>query len=154
MLITLDELDLSNNQIEVVNENLLKVSNIESLNLTGNRIKAFETTENQLYNLKKLDLSNNNLINIPDGLKNLKGLKRLNLSYNQNLKLDEICDLIDYFDDLKLLLILDCKTDGIPKNIEKLKKVGTIIGHDIFTIDELKKLREMGINISIPKTDW
>ncbi|MBX3043953.1 MAG: leucine-rich repeat domain-containing protein [Ignavibacteriae bacterium] len=152
---TIEYVSFCNNFIEDVPKELLELNDLRILHLISNNILRFETFPNRSYSIEHLSLAQNNLKTLPQGIENLKNLKRLNLSDNPELELEDIIDFIDDFVELEMLFINGCKPPkGIPKNIEILKKVKYISGHDIFSIDELKKLREMGINISIPKTDW
>ena len=83
---TLEELDLSNNNVAVFSSSL---TNLKELNLSGNSINSLsEFKFDKLNNLEVLDLSNNNIINyyeydrILEPLSQLKSLKTLNLDNN------------------------------------------------------------------------
>lgn len=105
-------LNLSNQNLNKLPSNVLKMSNLEELNISNNKLtgalpgeirnlkslRILDASFNQmtgvpaeigqLENLEILDLSNNKLTGLPYEMANLKRLKQLNLSGNNYSKQD------------------------------------------------------------------
>jgi len=105
-------LDLSNQNLDKLPQDVLKISILEDLNISNNKIsgalpsqirelsklKVLNASNNlmtgvpaeigQLADLEVLDLSNNKLTGLPNELGNLKKLKVLNISGNDYSKMD------------------------------------------------------------------
>lgn len=143
----IEELNLDDNQIETVNNDLFELKQLQSIDLKGNNVTKFDLTDEINYSIKAIDLSYNELKKIPIGLDKFRALRHLNLSYNPDLKIEEICELIENYNSLEHLIILGIKSNGIPNNIKNLKKVKLITTLNTFSKSQLIKLREMGIKI-------
>ncbi|XP_063265428.1 centriolin isoform X2 [Prinia subflava] len=88
----LEELNLSNNQIEKI-EKLDKLLKLRELNLSRNRISKIEGIEH-LQNLQKLNLAGNEIEHIPVWVgKKLRSLRSLNLKHNKVSSLHDIAKL-------------------------------------------------------------
>jgi len=147
---SLESIDLPENLIDTVPKELLEMKNLKSLDLSGNELKYFDTDNNLKNSIIHLNLIDCNLEKFPVGLENLSNLQTIKLKDNPKLELEEICEFVLNFKHLRYLNIMGCKAKEIPKNILNLKNVNLINGGSIFLKDDLKKLREMRINISYP----
>jgi Leucine-rich repeat (LRR) protein len=87
---------------------------LEELYLSNNEIQRIPDSIGNLSSLKKLDLSYNRLLHVPETFKKLKTLKYLNISYN-NIK-----EIPEFLNDLRSLERLSCANRNItefPKSL-------------------------------------
>jgi internalin A len=82
-LTSINELDISGNQIKILPEWLSKLENITSLDLSYNQLETLPSWIGKLSKLKELKLTSNNLKSLPLELVQLKQLKRLHLISNE-----------------------------------------------------------------------
>ncbi|NVM38421.1 MAG: leucine-rich repeat domain-containing protein [Candidatus Lokiarchaeota archaeon] len=91
----LQNLILSENRIEQLDERLGKLKFLTKLYLNDNHIEYLPTTIGNLINLKELNLRRNKLKFLPESLYNLSNLKKLDLSVNRFKKFPEnVCNII------------------------------------------------------------
>jgi uncharacterized protein YktA (UPF0223 family) len=118
----LQELNLSNNKINVVTNNMFNsLVNLEVLNLSNNRIKIIVNSMfSSLVNLEILNLSNNQILIIAkNSWDGLGKLKLLNLSYNKMeiILTDTFISLINlkslYLSNNELLIIAKGSFNGL-----------------------------------------
>ena len=78
----LEELDLSHNQIDQVQENFFESPEIRVLWLAYNQLKGLPRID-RLKKLRHLFIQNNQFVHLPDGIGNLEFLETLDFSHNQ-----------------------------------------------------------------------
>lgn len=75
-------IDLSNNQIEFLPDDFIKLEGIHTLDLSKNRLTQLPDNFGQLKNLKQLDLFENRITNLPISFAELTKLEYLDLKNN------------------------------------------------------------------------
>ena len=111
-LVTLTDLDISNNKLKHIPYEMVNLRNLMTLRLSNCRIRDFPDFVFQLKNLKILDLNFNYISRIPPQLQwdNLLLLEKLNLEYNDIFMLsDDFCNSI-----LSLPSLSKCSLSGNP----------------------------------------
>jgi Leucine-rich repeat (LRR) protein len=88
-LSSLEELNLSWNNIEILPESIVSLTSLKFVDLIGNNLSKIPNIIGDLTSLVELDLSFNKLKVIPTQLGNLASLKKLNLIHNNILNLPE-----------------------------------------------------------------
>lgn len=81
-LVQVNQILISNNQIETISSNIGNLKNLKVLTLKNNKIKEIPASIGKCINLKKLNLSNNQITSLPAEISNLKNLKSLALKGN------------------------------------------------------------------------
>ncbi len=140
---TLNALLLPSNKIGAIT-NLDNFPSLEELNLSSNSIENIENLENLAKTLKILDLSKNDISVIED-LDKLVNLEELNLSSNEIGKSDKIENL----DKLTNLKSLDLSKNDFKKieNLDKLVNLEELIlsKNKITTIENIAALNKLNI---------
>ncbi|MEM7063696.1 MAG: COR domain-containing protein, partial [Cyanobacteria bacterium P01_B01_bin.77] len=80
---SLQQLDLSSNQISTIPDSLAQAASLQQLDLRYNQISTIPDSLAQAASLQQLDLSSNQISTIPDSLAQAASLQQLDLSYNQ-----------------------------------------------------------------------
>ncbi|KAL5291828.1 LRRC59 family protein [Megaselia abdita] len=114
-----DILDLSLSQMtKVPVKQICSLKNITTLDLSNNNLVVIQENFGTLQHLKSIDLSCNQIVKLPDNLGNLSKLIHLNL-YNNSLEWLPLS-----FGDLKKLRYLDLKQNPIQKLPELSSVIG------------------------------
>ncbi|KAM9803916.1 leucine-rich repeat-containing protein 18 [Neosynchiropus ocellatus] len=124
-LTSVDEIDLSRNQIQKLPECIGQFMSLRWLDLHSNKLESVPNTIGNLVRLTHLNLSNNFLTSpgLPETLGNLANLKSLNLGMNQ---LDELPSSMVELDNLQELGLFDNRFTSLPdciKFLHNLKKL-------------------------------
>lgn len=80
---TLQSIDFSFNQIQLIPNEISSFTLLAELNLSNNTISEIPIALTELINLESLDLSNNKIATIPDNLIIMKKLLFVNISHNK-----------------------------------------------------------------------
>ncbi len=143
-----DYLDLSNLNLENIPTEIFRIKGIKKLNLSTNNIMVIEDRIQELTELEYLNLSNNQIEYLPNEINELKALVSLHLDSNTLFELpDELCEL----ENLQILTINDTLLNNLPKQIGKLKSLKKLEIKSKFiceipdSIGELKNLQELKI---------
>ncbi|MDJ0542954.1 MAG: leucine-rich repeat domain-containing protein, partial [Microcystis sp. M53601_WE4] len=116
-LTSLQELNLSFNQISEIPEALTQLTSLQILGLTNNQIREIPEALAQLTSLQLLDLSNNQISEIPKALAQLTPLQVLYLSHNQ---IREIPEALTQLTSLQILGLTNNQIREIPKALAQL----------------------------------
>lgn len=124
-------LDLSENNINSINQEINALKNLMHLDISNNQLKKIESL-GTLKALQELNLCNNQLESLPKDIEKLEGLKALYLRRNNLTSLD--------LTGLQSLEILDLSLNNmksLPVEIEKLKnlKILNLVGNNISALE-------------------
>lgn len=136
-IVTIRELDLSNNLIEHLPTDLLKLNHLVYLNLEKNKLCDIDVNLN-FDHLRELNLSSNKFKQIPLCIFNLNNLEILMMNNNHLEKINEHGKLIE----MKKLTVLDLSNN----NIEK-------IPFELGLARQLHHLNLMGNSFKYPRQD-
>ena len=131
-LSSLQELDLSNNQIVNIPDTISKLKKLQILNLSKNQISIIPLAS--LEELTRLDLHSNQIKDIPEALFELKKLSYLDLSENQTAKIPP--DILDSKDAKRIFNYLR-NQNWISEARESLLNDESINAKAIFTFEDL-----------------
>jgi len=136
--VNLEYLDLSFNKIKDVPAEIGKLSNLEHLNLSYNQLTEVSAEIGKLYNLTYLDLSFTQLKEVPAEIGKLYNLTYLDLSFNE---LKEVPSEIGKLTNLEHLNLSNNELKEVPAEIGKLNNLKYL---DL-SLNELKEvLTEIG----------
>ena len=104
-------INLSNRNLSVIPDKVLALGNtLQELDLSGNNLTFLPKRINNLVNLQVLHLSNNKLTSLPE-INNLVNLQKLLLSNNELISLPEINNLVN----LHILGLNDNRLTSLPE---------------------------------------
>lgn len=135
-------LNLSNQEINLSNEQWKLFINLEYLNLKYDGLKQIPKEISNLKRLKILDLSGNEFNELPSEFSNLNNLEELYLNDEKNLKLSETLKVLAKLPKLKSLHLENDNLEELPNEINKLKSLESLyLNENKFkTIPNLKPL--------------
>lgn len=135
-------LNLSNQEINLSNEQWKLFINLEYLNLKNDGLKQIPKEISNLKRLKILDLSGNEFNELPREFSNLNNLEELYLNDEKNLKLSETLKVLAKLPKLKSLHLENDNLEELPNEINKLKSLESLyLNENKFkTIPNLKPL--------------
>lgn len=135
-------LNLSNQEINLSNEQWKLFINLEYLNLKNDGLKQIPKEISNLKRLKILDLSGNEFNELPREFSNLNNLEELYLNDEKNLKLSETLKVLAKLPKLKSLHLENDNLKELPNEINKLKSLESLyLNENKFkTIPNLKPL--------------
>lgn len=141
---TLKFLDLSENKIEVIPDQIIKLQNLTDLDLSNNKIHKIPANIDPELKLRKISLKNNKLERFEPALLNCSNLEELNLSGNP---IKEIPENISVLEKLRILSINSCDIRKCSDNFYKLKNIQTInvMNNNYFSMEYIADVR-----ISLP----
>ncbi|XP_067932876.1 leucine-rich repeat protein lrrA-like [Watersipora subatra] len=124
---SLEELDLSNDQINELPDSFIQLQKLKVLRITGvsklsipHGLQTFPEVVTKLTSLEELDLSNHQINELPDSLGSLKSLKKLNLFGNPFEVLPESITSLSSLEELDLSR---CKISQLPESFIQLQKL-------------------------------
>ncbi|XP_046886160.1 leucine-rich repeat-containing protein 18 [Hypomesus transpacificus] len=122
---TLDELDLSRNQLQKLPDCIGDMLSLKSLDLHSNQLEVVPMSIGQLVELSHLNLSNNLLTSegLPQSLGCLTGLQSLNLGMNN---LDSLPDSMVALTSLQELGLFDNLLSHLPEFVRHLPNISKI----------------------------
>jgi Leucine-rich repeat (LRR) protein len=119
-------LNLSNQNINISNENWSKFINLEYLNLKGDHLKEIPDGITTIKSLKSIDLSGNDFIYLPQKFLNLTNLEELFLNDEKYLNLPKTLNLLSNLPKLKSLHIENDNLAKLPSEILLLKNLESL----------------------------
>ncbi|XP_070696576.1 leucine-rich repeat-containing protein 18 [Pempheris klunzingeri] len=121
-LTSVDELDLSRNQIQKLPDNIGNFSSLRWLDLHSNKLESVPESIGNLVGLTHLNLSNNRLVSagLPSTLGFLTSLKSLNLGMNQ---LDTLPPAMAALNSLQELGLFDNLFINLPEFVKVLRSL-------------------------------
>lgn len=146
----LEILNLSSNNINMIEDDISNLTNLTKLNLRHNNIYDINESFYNLSQLKWLDLSKNNITDIDYNCCKLYNLNYLNLSSNILLDVENILNITS----LTLLFLSDNVFNEISDNINKLINLSYIDLSNNLELEYLSSniLNIPGIDIEISDT--
>ncbi|UJR11692.1 hypothetical protein I4U23_015873 [Adineta vaga] len=140
-LTNLRHLNLSNNQIEHLNDDLFeKLIQLETLNLSQNRLENFPKFSPENQKLAVVNLSHNQLEHLPDFPIELENLSSIDLSSN---RFQEFPETLLQLHSLKTILIESNQLKEIPSQLSQLHKLKELrFKSNPLKDNRLKKLME------------
>jgi hypothetical protein len=167
-LVSLMNLDVSNNQLTQLPESIGKLTNLRQLLLNNNQLTQLPESISELTRLGTLNLSNNQLTQLPRNIDGLTGLTKLNLSNNQftewpenigylekllnldvsNNQLTEISEEGFKFESLITLNLSNNQLRRLPGNFSGLNSLQdlNVSNNPLTTLPNLIRLRILDIN--------
>jgi Leucine-rich repeat (LRR) protein len=116
-------LDLSNQKIELSNEDWSKFVNLESLKLKNDHLKEIPLGLTKITTLKTLDLSGNDFAKLPENFTNLVNLEEVFLNNEKNIDLPNTLQLLATLPKLKSLHLENDNLSSIPKEMFLFKNL-------------------------------
>lgn len=137
-LLSLQTIDLSDNQLDKLPKGLEGVVTLKKLYLANNRFNSNEILKkiSNLSKLEELNLSANGIKQLPDGFANLKSLKKLIIAnrYCEGVPVGEGFDILPVvickLESLEELVLPGHQIEKIPESIANLKALKTLILSD------------------------
>lgn len=120
------KLNLSNQEVNLSNEQWKLFINLEYLNLKNDGLKQIPKEISNLKRLKVLDLSGNEFKELPSEFSNLYNLEELYLNDEKNLKLTETLNVLAKLPNLKSLHLENDNLEELPNEINKLKSLESL----------------------------
>jgi Leucine-rich repeat (LRR) protein len=120
------KLNLSNQEVNLSNEQWKLFINLEYLNLKNDGLKQIPKEISNLKRLKVLDLSGNEFKELPSEFSNLYNLEELYLNDEKNLKLTETLNVLAKLPKLKSLHLENDNLEELPNEINKLKSLESL----------------------------
>ncbi|MEO1741364.1 MAG: COR domain-containing protein, partial [Cyanobacteria bacterium J06629_9] len=102
-------------------DSLAQLQSLQQLDLSANQITQIPDSIAQLQSLQQLNLFNNQITQIPDSLAQLQSLQQLDLSANQITQINTLQILPSGLESLTQLEILDLQKNNLPLSPELLK---------------------------------
>lgn len=116
-------LNLSNQEINLSNDQWKLFVNLENLNLKNDGLKQIPKELSNLKRLKILDISGNEFNELPNEFSNLYNLEELYLNNEKNLKLSDALKILAKLPKLKSLHLENDNLEELPSEINKLKSL-------------------------------
>jgi Leucine-rich repeat (LRR) protein len=120
------KLNLSNQEVNLSNDQWKLFINLEYLNLKNDGLKQIPKEISNLKRLKVLDLSGNEFKELPIEFSNLYNLEELYLNDEKNLKLTETLNVLAKLPKLKSLHLENDNLEELPNEINKLKSLESL----------------------------
>jgi Leucine-rich repeat (LRR) protein len=120
------KLNLSNQEVNLSNDQWKLFINLEYLNLKNDGLKQIPKEISNLKRLKVLDLSGNEFKELPSEFSNLYNLEELYLNDEKNLKLTETLNVLAKLPKLKSLHLENDNLEELPNEINKLKSLESL----------------------------
>jgi len=117
---SLKVLDLFSNQFKVFPETVIEMHSLESLNLGWNQMETLPDTIDNFILLKELYLGRNNLLYLPKSIGNIKTLQTLILNFNY---LTELPESMGYLTSIKRLGLRSNNLLALPTSMPNLKSL-------------------------------
>ncbi|EFA79149.1 villin [Heterostelium album PN500] len=145
-VLTLEDLDLSYNSLQLLSDELYHVVNLKKLNISFNQLQSIGANIALLKQLKVLNLSNNQLVAIPKEIGQSLSLQIINISFN---KLEALPKEIGLLNQLTKLVLNNNKIGTLPSDIGKLGQLTLLdlaenelksLPHEIGQLKQLAKL--------------
>ncbi|XP_067941065.1 malignant fibrous histiocytoma-amplified sequence 1 homolog [Watersipora subatra] len=116
-LTSLEELDLSYNQINWLPDRLDTMESLRKLILSGNHLREVPENITALSSLEELDLSDNQISQLPEKLSTMRSLRRLLLSGNL---FRDVPDFITAMSSLEELNLSVCQIRQLPEKLDTM----------------------------------
>ena len=120
---TLEELNLSSNQIRELPRQLFHMTGLKKLDLSDNEVQSIPKAISAMINLEYLNLSKNGIQEIPESIKICKSLKSVDVSVNPLGQSERNCD--QYF-------MIVVKTGRLPDGFTQLINLNELYLNDTF----------------------
>ena len=120
---TVDALDLSENELTTVPEAITRLSNLKWLDLEANQLTTIPESVTRMTSLEVLNLRNNKLATVPEAITRLTNLKKLYLSENQ---LTTVPESITRMTGLEVLYLWGNKLTTVPESIIRMTSLEVI----------------------------
>jgi Leucine-rich repeat (LRR) protein len=148
-------LNLSNQEINVTDEQWLQFINLEYLTLKNDRLKQIPIAITKIKSLKVLDLSGNDFIKLPEEISNLTNLEEIYLNDEKNMNLPKTLSTLAKLPNLKTLHLENDNLSKLPNEILEFKSLENLYLNqnkfkkipEIQTLDHLKYLDLKGNDI-------
>lgn len=119
-------LNLSNQKINLSNENWSKFINLEYLSLKNDHLKEIPSAILNLKSLKTIDLSNNDFTNLPEGFSNLTNLEEIYLNEEKNMNLPKTLTILSKLPKLKSLHLENDNLSVLPSELLQFKNLESL----------------------------
>jgi Leucine-rich repeat (LRR) protein len=148
-------LNLSNQNFELSNEDWSKFINLEYLTLENDHLKEFPIGITKLKSLKTINLSGNDFKNLPPAFSNLINLEEIFLNNEKNINLPVTLSILSKLPKLKSLHLENDNLMSLPIEIQDFKNLESLFLNQnkfkeipkIESLDHLKYLDLKGNNI-------
>jgi len=148
-------LNLSNQEINVTDEQWLQFINLEYLTLKNDRLKQIPLAITKIKSLKVLDLSGNDFIKLPEEISNLSNLEEIYLNDEKNMNLPKTLSTLAKLPNLKTLHLENDNLSKLPSEILEFKSLENLYLNqnkfkkipEIQSLDHLKYLDLKGNDI-------
>lgn len=149
-------LNLSNQNINLSNENWSKFINLEYLSLKNDHLKEIPSAITNIKSLKTIDLSNNEFTNLPEEFSNLTNLEEIYLNDEKNMNLPKTLTILSKLPKLKSLHLENDNLSVLPSELLSFKNLESLyLNNNKFkeipkleTLDHLKYLDLKDNNIN------
>jgi Leucine-rich repeat (LRR) protein len=119
-------LNLSNQDINISNENWSKFINLEYLSLKNDHLKEIPSAISNIKSLKTIDLSNNDFTNLPEEFSNLTNLEEIYLNDEKNMNLPKTLSILSKLPKLKSLHLENDNLSVLPSEVLSFKNLESL----------------------------
>jgi Leucine-rich repeat (LRR) protein len=120
------KLNLSNQVINITNENWSKFINLEYLSLKDDHLKEIPSAITNIKSLKSIDLSNNEFISLPEEFSNLINLEEIYLNDEKNMNLPKTLSILFKLPKLKSLHLENDNLSVLPSELLRFKNLESL----------------------------